>query len=185
MSKLLSQNGKILITSVGALAIESTGGGGYDITATENEDGTQSLAIVDGQGGSSGGGSGGTAKETVALTITADFSEYDENYIDVYYQSDASSERIDVDNPTLTINIEKGAFFCLSSHGLIDKNATIINSSAECYFDVTDNGSGYITASNSHNQTSLLDGCYASMFLTDETITSANLNITFWNGVSS
>lgn len=54
MSKLLSQNGKILITSAGALAIESTGGGGYDITATENADGTQSLAIVDGQGSSGG-----------------------------------------------------------------------------------------------------------------------------------
>ena len=67
MSKLLSQNGKILITSAGALAIESTGGGGYDITATENADGTQSLAIVDGQGGSSGGGSGGTIEE---VTIT-------------------------------------------------------------------------------------------------------------------
>lgn len=67
MSKLLSQNGKILITSAGALAIESTGGGGYDITATENVDGTQSLAIVDGQGGSSGGSSGGTIEE---VTIT-------------------------------------------------------------------------------------------------------------------
>lgn len=64
MSKLLSQNGKILITSAGALAIESAGGGGYDITATENADGTQSLAIVDGQGGDSGGGSGGTIEET-------------------------------------------------------------------------------------------------------------------------
>lgn len=78
MSKLLTQNGKILITSAGALAIESAGGGGYDITATVNEDGTQSLAIVDGQGG-------GTAKlqeKTISITQNGETtvvpdSEYD------------------------------------------------------------------------------------------------------------
>lgn len=83
MSKLLSQNGKILITSAGALAIESTGGGGYDITATENEDGTQSLAIVDGQGGSSGG-----TTNLSSQTITFKNSTYDplpENFFENYY----------------------------------------------------------------------------------------------------
>lgn len=179
MSKLLSQDGKILITSAGALAIESSGGGGYDITATENEDGTQSLAVVDGQGGSSGG-TGGTTKETVALTITADFSEYGGNYIDVYYQSDLSSERIDVDNPTLTINIEKGAIFCLSSHGLID-SATVGDNG--CIFDINDNASGYCNIDNKLKGWNFYDACYGCLIPTDIGV-STNLNIIFYNGES-
>ena len=78
MSKLLSQNGKILITSAGALAIESTGGGGYDITATENADGTQSLAIVDGQGG----GTAKLQKKTVSITQNGETTVVPDNGYD-------------------------------------------------------------------------------------------------------
>lgn len=103
MSKLLSQNGKILITSAGALTIESSGSGGYDITATVNEDGTQSLAIVDGEGG-------GTAKlqeKTVTITSNGTTSIVPDNGYDglssVEVETNVSESS---GNTTTTLTIE-------------------------------------------------------------------------------
>lgn len=50
--KILMLDNKVVITSKGAIMIdmpESTASGAYNITTTDNEDGTQNLIITDAQ----------------------------------------------------------------------------------------------------------------------------------------
>lgn len=70
----ITENGKIILDTAGKycdrnidvnVTVEGEAGGAYDITATTNADGTQSLAIVD-----AGGGGADTHVETVTITVT-------------------------------------------------------------------------------------------------------------------
>lgn len=137
MSKLLTQNGKILITSAGALAIESAGGGGYDITATVNEDGTQSLAIVDGQGGSSGGTT--IEKSTVNITVNQTNAPEDWSII-VSTPDDLEIIELNADNLTQSISVAKGYVFIIESW---DDDYLISRASSGGVFDTVNIGPDY------------------------------------------
>lgn len=93
--------------------MEASAGGDYNIAATTNSDGTQSLAITDAGGGSSGGGSG--SRPEVNLTITVDPTEAPEDWSLDVYSTYGDIVELSADNLVSTIpNCTVGGLFIIS-----------------------------------------------------------------------
>lgn len=157
-AKIIPENIKNGVTILGVEGtMEASAGGDYNIAATTNSDGTQSLAITDAGGGSSGGGSG--SRPEVNLTITVDPTKAPENWSLDVYSTYGDIVELNADNLVSTIpNCTVGGLFIISGRGSATPSTTkgyldadyIRPSCVNCVFDIL-GSTGDIIASGDAN----------------------------------